>query len=73
MSSRKCQQALMKYDPRDRTKNPYPSHASQFREYHGNDAWIYNPWTGEKRDTRDVGTDVLGCGIRVDSEKMYSA
>ena len=57
------QEKIMKFDPRDKSEQPYPSHAKQFREYHGIDAWIYNPWTGEERDTRDIGTDVLGAAI----------
>ena len=57
------QDELMKVDPRDGSEQPYPSNAKQFREYHGEDAWLYNPWTTNKRDTRDIGTDVLGVAI----------
>ena len=56
------QESLMKYDPAEGTdyQQPYPSHAAQYREYHGKVAWLYNPWTGFKRDPRDIGSDVLG-------------
>lgn len=56
---------LMIFDPRDRSDKPYPSEAKQFREYHGLDAWLYNPYTGTKRDTRDIGSDPVGAGIVV--------
>jgi len=58
------QDALMKYDPQDSEAMPYPSHAQQYREYHGRAAWLYNPWTGSKRLPSDIGTDVLGHLIR---------
>lgn len=51
---------LMSFDPRDGSDMPYPSEVMQFRKYHGVDAWLFNPWTGEKRDTRDIGSDPLG-------------
>ena len=54
------QEALMKYSPDTGEERPYPSHAKQWREYHGKVAWLYNPWTGEKRDPKDVGSDVYG-------------
>lgn len=54
---------LMKFDPVDGSEKPYPSEASQYREYHGQVAWLYNPYTGEKRDSRDIGTDVFGLAI----------
>ncbi len=52
------QDALMKFDPQTGDKKPYPSHVEQYRDYHGKTAWLYNPWTGAKRDPRDIGTDV---------------
>lgn len=52
--------ALMRYDPATATEKPYPSHAKQWREYHGQKAWLFNPWTGHNRDPRDIGTDVFG-------------
>lgn len=54
------QGSLMKYDPATCENCPYPSHAEQYRLYHGNIAWLYNPWTGYLRDPRDIGSDVLG-------------
>ena len=54
------QEQLMKYSPDTGEERPYPSNAKQWREYHGRVAWSYNPWTGENRDLRDIGSDVLG-------------
>lgn len=53
----------MKYDPVDGMMNPHPEMADEYREYHGNVAWMYNPWTGMERDPRDIGSDVLGQAI----------
>lgn len=58
-----AQDALMGFDPATRERKPYPSHAEQYRKYHGNRAWLFNPWTGERRDAYDVGSDVFGKGI----------
>ena len=54
------QEQLMKYSPDTGEERPYPSNAKQWREYHGRVAWLYNPWTGEKRDLQDIGCDVFG-------------
>ena len=54
------QNALMMYDPTDRTPHPYPSHADQYRTWHGLTAWLYNPWSGDKRHPADIGSDVQG-------------
>ena len=56
----KQQQALMVYDPADCSREPYPSHAEQWRTYHGNAAWLFNPWTGNQRNAGDVGSDPFG-------------
>lgn len=32
----------------------------EYRQHHGLVAWLYNPWTGEPRDPRDIGSDVQG-------------
>jgi hypothetical protein len=50
----------MRFDPQYRTPNPYPSHAAQYRKWHGLTAWLYNPWTGDKRLPTDIGSDVQG-------------
>lgn len=34
--------------------------AEEYRQHHGLVAWLYNPWTGEPRDPRDIGSDVQG-------------
>jgi len=57
------QDELMEYDPVTGERKPYPSHAEQYRKYHGLTAWLYNPWTGNFRDARDIGGDVQGNGI----------
>jgi len=57
------QDKLMEYDPATKEKQPYPSHAAQYRKYHGEIAWLYNPWTGRMRHPSDIGTDVFGVAI----------
>lgn len=64
------QEMLMKFDPATCKDNPYPSHAAQWREYHGKKAWLFNPWTGGQRDARDVGTDVFGILIHPGDEHI---
>ncbi|MCP4280777.1 MAG: hypothetical protein GY776_12320 [Alteromonas sp.] len=54
------QDELMRYDPATLEYNPYPSHAEQWRIYHGKTAWIYNPWTGRPRSACDIGSDTFG-------------
>jgi hypothetical protein len=61
----------MRYDPATGAERPYPSHAEQWREWHGYaTAWLFNPWTGDRRDARDVGSDVLGRVILPPGEAM---
>jgi hypothetical protein len=57
------QDKLMKFCPMTGKENPYPSLAAHFREYHGCVAWLYNPWTGDKRNLSSVGTDPEGLMI----------
>lgn len=52
--------ALMLYDPATGAERPYPSHAAQWRAYHGKVAWLWNPWIGRPRDPRHIGSDVFG-------------
>jgi len=54
------QDELMEFDPTTGERKPYPSHAGQYRKYHGPAAWIYNPWTGKMRHPTDIGTDIFG-------------
>lgn len=54
------QNTLMKFDPATGEQRPYPSHAAQWREWHGKTAWLFDPWTGCRRDAMDVGSDVQG-------------
>ena len=52
---------LMQYDPvTGEKKDVFPSEAEQYRKWHGEVAWLYNPYTGKKRDARDIGSDVFG-------------
>ena len=37
-----------------------PHYPDEYRAYHGPVAWLYNPWTGDPRDPRDIGSDPLG-------------
>ncbi len=61
----KKQDELMKYSPATGEEKPYPSHADQWRSFNGATAWLFNPWTGERRDARDVGSDTFGMLIDV--------
>ena len=54
------QDALMKFDPATGEERPYPSHATQWRNWHGIAAWLFDPWTGKRRNAYDVGSDVRG-------------
>ena len=55
------QSETMKFDPATGEPRPYPSHAEQWRRWHGHGcAWLFNPWSGERRDARDVGSDING-------------
>lgn len=65
------QDKLMLYDPANGSPRPYPSHAAQWREYHGRDAWLFNPWTGTRRSAGDVGSDVSGLLIDPGSGDVF--
>lgn len=54
------QDALMRFDPAFGAERPYPSHAAQWREWHGDMAWLFNPWTGGRRHPADIGSDPFG-------------
>lgn len=60
VKDRQQQQVLMRFDPAYGTQVPYPSHAQQWRDYHGKVAWLFNPWTGARRDAQDIGSDTFG-------------
>lgn len=51
---------LMRFDPATGEARPYPSETNQWRDYNGQCAWLFNPWTGARRDARDVGSDPFG-------------
>lgn len=56
----KQQLETMLYDPATGERWPFPSHADQWREWHGRKAWLFNPWTGKRRSPEDIGDDVMG-------------
>jgi len=66
------QHTLMRFDPATGQGRPYPSHAAQWREYNGPTAWLFNPWTGDKRSPLDVGSDVFGHLILPPEEPIYA-
>jgi len=49
----------MKFDPSTGAKIT-PMHPDAYRDYYGEIAWLFNPWTGKPRDPRDIGSDVFG-------------
>ena len=65
------QHTPMRYDPRDRQPHPYPLHAAEWRKWHGQVAWLFNPWTGTARDPADIGSDVSGLLIVPPNEEIY--
>ena len=55
------QHTLMKFDPATGEERPYPSHAEQWRLWHGRTtAWLIDPWTGNRRNAVCVGSDPYG-------------
>lgn len=67
------QDSLMKFDPATGDPKPYPSHAAQWREWHGKGtAWLINPWTGTRRNAGDVGSDPFGRLIQPPEEPLYA-
>jgi len=49
----------MKFDPETGIKIPNTT-PELYRETHTGVAWLFNPYTGDKRDSRDIGSDVFG-------------
>ena len=68
----KHQDTIMKFDPATGAEKPYPSHAEQWRQYHLNDAFLFNPWSGTRRLAGDVGTDPRGYAIWPSDEASKS-
>lgn len=67
------QYTLMKFDSATGEPNPYPSHADQWRDWHGKaTAWLFNPWTGTRRDAGDVGSDTFGMLILPPGEPLHA-
>lgn len=67
------QDTPMKFDPATGWSNPYPSHATQWRHHNGTTAWLFNPWTGDRRTAQDVGSDTFGYLIRPPGEPLVAA
>lgn len=68
------QSTLMAFDPATGVEQPYPSHAAQWRHYHGHStAWLFNPWTGKRRVAEDVGSDLVGHLIVPPGEPVCAA
>lgn len=61
---------LMHFDPATGEERPYPSHAAQWREWHGGMAWLFDPWTGGRRHASDVGSDQYGLLIVPDGDPL---
>ena len=64
---------LMRFDPATGEERPYPSHAKQWREFKGDMAWLFDPWTGARRHASDVGSDLHGLLIVPDGEPLRAA
>jgi len=54
-----CKESYMKFDPETGIKIPNTT-PELYRETHTGVAWLFNPWSGDKRDSRDIGSDVFG-------------
>jgi hypothetical protein len=52
------------FDPQNGSRYPFPSSAEHYRRFHGEVAWLYNPWSGVKRHPKDIATDLQGLLIR---------
>lgn len=54
------EKGIMSFDPVSGKPAVIKFTPHEYRQYHGLIAWLYNPWTGEPRDPRDIGSDVQG-------------
>lgn len=50
----------LKYCPLHGTPGPTFTEAHRYRQALSTVAWSFNPWTGERRDGRDMRRDPLG-------------
>ena len=64
-----CKDQEMLFNPSTGEPSPYTKYADEFRTYHCS-AWLYNPWTGKKRDPRDIASDVFGRGISMPKQAL---
>lgn len=63
----------MSFDPVTGQSFSNPVDVNDYRIAYGKLAWLFNPWTGTKRDARDIGDDVLGLAIRIPNKKLQSS
>lgn len=54
------QQTPMRYCPALGWEMPTPQDAAEWRDCNGERAWLFNPWTGNRRSAEDVGSDTFG-------------
>lgn len=67
------QPTVMRYDPATGVPNPMPKNAAKWREWHGySTAWLFNPWTGQRRTAEDVGSDTQGQLIVPSGEPLFA-
>ncbi len=67
------QDRTMKFDPATGDAKPYPSHAGQWRNYHGAMAWLFDPWSGRRRNAHDVGMDCYGLLVIPSGDALTAA
>lgn len=67
------QHTPMIYDPATGWRRDGVTNADEWRKQNGACAWLFNPWTGDRRDARDVGSDTFGLLIIPPGEPVYAA
>ena len=66
------QQTPMKFDPATGWNRPDPSNAGEWRKFNGECAWLFNPWTGDRRRACEVGSDTFGQLIIPPGEPIFA-
>ena len=67
------QHTPMIFDPAHGWSGVSETNAAEWRKQHGACAWLFNPWTGDRRGARDVGSDTFGLLIVPPGEPVYAA
>ncbi len=62
--------AIMLFDPCSGEPKPYPSETTQYRSVNPTKAWLFNPYTGNRRTPDQVGVDVFGCEFDISGESQ---